>query len=419
MIERFISRTLESYLATFRVVLLVGARQAGKSTLVKQMAQAKGLVYRTFDNALELQQASADPQGYIDNLPKPVVIDEVQRLPDVLLPIKMDVDSHTDKGRFFLTGSANILQLPKIADSLVGRMGVVQMFPLSQLEIESQLELESEKDKENNFIHRLFALDFPLSHYQPSSRSEIIARIQRGGYPEVVLASPEQRQLWFDSYVTTLIQRDIREVANIADITAMTQLLTLLATRPSSLLNSAALSRDLNLATTTLRRYLSLLETIHLVDILPSWQRNFGKRLIKAAKISLHDTGIICALLGIENGYFERNNTFLGHVLESFVLAELRKLASWSKYHSRVRFYHYRSQSRSEVDIIMELSNRSFVGLEVKLSQSINLKDFTALSELRDKLEHFHRGIIFYQGTEVRRFAEKLYAVPLQALWQN
>lgn len=410
MIERFVKNIIDAYLTTFRVVMVVGARQAGKSTLVQQIAQEKGFIYRTFDDAIELSNAAVDPQSYIDYIAKPVVIDEVQRLPEVLLPIKRDVDTHTDKGRYFLTGSANVMQLPTVADSLAGRMGVIQMFPLAQAEIEGV---------QNTFVDMLFSDALPLYHYQPISQTEVVQRLLQGGYPEVGSLAEAHRQLWFDSYTNTLIQRDVRDVAKIEGITEIPRLLTLIALRTSTLLNTASLSRDIDMPTTTLRRYLSLLETIHLVDILPSWQRNFGKRLVKSPKVSLTDTGIIAALMGIDAEYLERNRTFLGQMLESFALAELRKLASWSTHHSRLSFYHYRSSSQREVDILLELANRSLVGIEVKLSQSISLKDFAGLVELRDTIDHFHRGIVLYHGTEIRTFADKLYAVPLQALWQK
>jgi len=224
MLNRFIEEVVSQYLATFRVVLLVGARQAGKSTLVKEIAKDRGLTYRTLDNATELSRASTDPQGYIRNLDKPVVIDEVQRLPELLLPIKLDVDEHSNKGRYFLTGSANVLQLPKVADSLAGRMGILQMFPLSQSEMEGT---------ESNFVNKVFTDEFTYASYEAISRDEIIQRIKQGGYPENIGLDSNQRQLWFDSYVNTMIQRDIRDISNIEGLTDVPRLLTLLATRTS------------------------------------------------------------------------------------------------------------------------------------------------------------------------------------------
>ena len=409
MIERKIGVDIRRKLQVFRVLMLIGARQTGKSTEVKKIVKSLGLQYRTFDNAQELGAAAADPQGYILGIDKPVVIDEVQRLPEVFLPIKLDVDEMTDKGRYLLTGSANVMNLPKIADSLAGRIGVIRMFPLAQAEIE---------ESNTNFIDKIFAEEFTYKRYEEETRSRLIERIITGGYPEPLHLIGRDRQDWFDSYVTTMIQRDIRDITNIEGIVEIPKVLHLLASRTATLLNTASISRGLDMPTTTLRRYLSLLESIFLIDMLPAWKANLGKRLIKSPKCSLTDTGLICSLLGIEQGYFERNATFLGQLLESFVLMELRKLASWSETTSNISFFHYRTTSNIEVDIVMEIGLRQLVGVEVKLSQSVSKKDFVGLENLRDSVDNFHRGIVLYNGTDVYPYGDRLYAVPIQALWQ-
>jgi uncharacterized protein len=406
VIKRAIEAQFQEALEHSPVVLLLGARQVGKSTLAQKLAKDKSLPYITFDEATSLSAASLDAQGYIQGLQPPLVLDEVQRVPEVFLPIKLDVDSHRQTGRYVLTGSANVLSLPRLADSLAGRMQLIRLYPLSQQEIEGH---------QANFIDSAFQANFGSSQ-RPTDLPDLINRILSGGYPEALDKTPRWRKKWFESYLSTIMQRDIRDLSHIEGLRDMPRLFNVLAARSSTLLNTTALSRDVGLAASTLKRYLSLLEAIFLLQFVPAWTSNISKRTIKSPKILLADTGLVCSLLGLDASYLQSNHTLLGQLLESFVTLELLKQASWSE--AEPGLYHYRSQRQSEVDIVLEGPAGRILGIEVKLSQSIDAQAFRGLAELQAELgERFHRGIVLYSGAQVVPFGKKLLAVPLHRLW--
>lgn len=407
-----ITRLIEPYLYEARqaspITLILGARQVGKSTLAKKIAHEEGLPYITFDEATNLSAASLDPQGYILALEPPVILDEVQRVPEIFLPLKLAVDKNRRAGHYLLTGSANVLSLPKLADSLAGRLQIIQLYPLAQQELEGGM---------TNFVDTAFGGEF-TGTAQSQSVEDLIERILIGGYPEAIDKSKRTRRKWFEGYITTILQRDIQDLAKIEGLRDMPRLLNILAARTSTLLNTTALSRDVGLPATTLKRYLSLLEAIFLLHFLPAWTSNVSKRIIKSPKLLLADTGLVCSLLGLDTDYLLHNRTLLGHLLESFIALELMKQASWSEVEPKL--YHYRTQRRSEVDIVLEGAAGRMVGIEAKLSQTLTQKAFEGLRELEAELaDKFHRGIVLYSGTQVIHFSDKLVAVPIQKLWSQ
>ena len=310
MLKRNIEPLLRQALADTPVVLLTGARQTGKSTLVEGLA-GNGYAprYVTLDDLTVLAAARQDPAGFIAGLSEgngvvvPVIIDEIQRAPDLFLPIKLSVDRKRTPGRFLLTGSANVMTLPRLADSLAGRMETITLWSLSQGEIGGLKE---------SFIDQVFAPEFKLPARVREGRTELISRVARGGYPEVLTRTTEsRRRAWFSAYLTTILQRDVRELANIEGLTELPRLLTLLAGRTASLLNLADVSRALSMPQTTLKRYLSLLEAIFIVQPVPAWSVSRGKRLVKASKLALCDTGLLTYLLGVsEERLAEDNQTW-------------------------------------------------------------------------------------------------------------
>ena len=409
MIQRNIQAAVRRAMADTPVVLLNGARQTGKTTLAQELATAPGSQYFTLDDAATLALAAGDPAGFIRNLTGPVVIDEIQKAPDLFPAIKRAVDQHRQPGRFLLTGSANVMTLPRLSESLAGRMEIIPLFPFSAGELAGQRE---------GFVQRLFngTLAKPKAN---SANDNLPARLVRGGYPEAVQRKADDRRAaWFAAYISTILQRDVRELARVDGLHALPNLLKLLAARTSGLLNLADVGRDASLPHTTLTRYLALLETVFLVHRLPAWSPNLGKRLVKAAKLHLVDTGLACHLVGTDAQRLSADRSLLGRMLETFVVGELRKQLSWADPHTTL--YHFRTAAGAEVDVLLEKADGTVAGVEVKASATVAASDFAALKELRDQLgKRFRAGVVLYTGDQVIPFGDKLWLVPLPALWRE
>ncbi|MCK5922152.1 MAG: ATP-binding protein, partial [Methylococcales bacterium] len=327
MYARNIESELHSALADTPVVLLNGARQTGKSTLAQGYAKASSTPYVTLDDATQLAAATSDAQGFLAGLGDRAVIDEVQKAPGLFPAIKMSVDQDRRPGRFLLTGSANVLLLPQISESLAGRMELITLWPLSQGELHGRQE---------RFLDSVFTEK--LSLLQDSEAFDLKGAVLAGAYPEVIQrAKGKRRDAWFAAYITALLQRDVRDLANIDGLTVMPRLLSLLAARVGGLLNMSELSRSSGIPNSTLKRYLSLMQATYLLQPLPAWSSNLGKRLIKSPKIHLIDSGLAAHLAGITHQSLDRDPVFFGHLLETFVVSELRKQIGWSG--GRVNLY--------------------------------------------------------------------------------
>jgi predicted AAA+ superfamily ATPase len=413
MLPRALQPALEAALADTPVVLLHGARQTGKTTLARSI-DPKRRRYITLDDGAALAAAASDPDAFIAGLDGPVVIDEVQRAPGLFRAIKATVDRDRAPGRFLLTGSANVLALPRASESLAGRMQILTLWPMSQGELDGRRE---------RFIDSLFDPDKPaaaaLAATTSSAATTVLDRILRGGFPEAASRdNPDRRAAWFESYVSTILQRDVRDLANIESLTAMPALLGVLAARSSGLLNSADLSRSLSIPATTLKRYLALLEAVFLFVPLPAWTGNIGLRAAKAPKAMLGDTGLAASLLGADQGRLTADPALLGSLLESFVAMELRKQAGWSR--TRVRLHHFRTHSGREVDIVLEATDGRIAGVEVKAGRAVSPDDFAGLRTLAETAgRKFRAGIILYGGSETVQFGPGLLAAPHSALWQG
>ena len=388
------------------MAFLAGARQTGKSTLVNALEGQMAL--RSLDDLGDLASAKADPVGFIASLGDRAILDEIQRAPELLLPIKASVDRDRRPGRFVLTGSANILTLPKVSESLAGRMEILTLWPLAQAELEDAL---------SGFVDACFTgrpQDLSLA---PGSRTELIERAFRGGYPEV-LSRPTQeaRTRWFQGYLTTLIQRDLRDLAGIEGLAHLPRLLQAVAHRVGSPLNVADMSRTLAMNQVTLKRYLTLLETLYLLVQLPPWFENLGKRLARTPKLYLNDPGLLAHLLGLEPGAMGSQPASLGPVLETFVVMELLKMAPWSR--TRPGLFHMRTSTGTEVDVILEDRKRDLVGIEVKAAATASEADFKGLRMLRDGVgNRMTCGLLLYCGMDILPFGQGLWALPVQALW--
>lgn len=408
---RHIAPLLTDALSDTPVVMINGARQSGKSTLaqVQSTSTSTPRQYLTLDDAVVLNAAKSDPAGFINGLQGAVTLDEVQRVPELFLAIKAAVDRQRQPGRFLLTGSANVLLLPGIADSLAGRMEVLSLWPLSSAEMVDSARL--------NRVDALFAGDWSALLVPPCERDALLERLLAGGFPDAVIrTSARRRAAWFDNYIQAVLQRDVRELANIEQLTEIPNLLALLATRSGTLLNFAELSRTAAIAQSTLKRYFALLEMLFLVVRVPSWERNAGKRLVKAPKVFLPDSGLLNYLMGTTLESLSAKPGLPGGVVETFVLAELLKHLAFSE--ARLSLWHYRTQTNIEVDFVLENRLGQITGIEVKASATVDGKDFKGLRHLQEtEAAIFQRGIVLYGGREVVPFGENLWAVPLSLWW--
>ncbi len=409
MISRHATQRLLDGLRDTPVVYLQGARQTGKSTLVRALAeQRRPAAYLTLDTAAVFAAAVEDPENFIAGLDRPVVIDEAQRVPALALAIKAAVDADRRPGQFLLTGSASVLSLSKLSESLAGRMELHTLWPFSQGELSAARE---------TFVDRVFAEKLLTPEATPETEFSLIDRICKGGYPEIqARKSPARREAWFDFYIDSILQRDVRDLANIERLSEIPQLLALLASRVAQPVNFADLARTLAIPQTTLKRYMALMETTFLVRLLPAWFSNIGKRLAKAPKLLLIDTGLLAHLLEANANRLRRDRTLLGHVLENFAAMELVKQLGWSA--RRCRLFHFRTESGAEVDLVLEDRAGRLVGIEVKCAASLQRRDFLGLETLAELSgRRFVRGVLLYTGATVVPFGKKLRALPLSQLW--
>ncbi|MBP7514380.1 MAG: ATP-binding protein [Flavobacteriales bacterium] len=391
------------------VVLVNGARQTGKTTLVKEVAAKRKASYVTLDDHASLDAALNDPAGFIAGLGGFAVIDEVQNAPNIFRAIKASVDRDRRPGRFLLTGSANVLVLPKLGDSLAGRMEIVTLYPMAQDELAG---------RKSGFIDAAFGKRLPITPLTHCDRSKLARKVFAGGYPEVMgRAESARRNAWYKAYVTGILQRDVRDISNITDLTAMPKLLAQLAMRSSGLMNLADIGRGIDAPHTTLRRYLALLEATFLHVPLRPWTANRSNRLVKAEKIHLSDSGFAAHLCGIRSaGDLGKSDRF-GNLLETFVVGELRKMNGWSKTFTEA--YHFRNEKAREVDVVLEDTAGRVVGIEVKASSSIGSDDLIGLKQLREIAgKKWVRGIVLHSGPAITGFDKDLHAVPMSAMWE-
>jgi hypothetical protein len=425
MLRRTLTGNIELALTDTPVILLHGARQTGKTTLAHSLARDGGTSrYVTLDDPAALAAALQNPRGFLEGLrgrnapmtkaggaarTGPAVLDEVQRAPDLFPVMKLLVDQNRRPGMFLITGSANVLLLPKLSESLAGRMEIATLWPLSQGEIEGVRE---------TFIDAAFSAKFANRLPNTRKSDDLTARLLRGGYPDAFRRADARRRAWFDGYLTTILQRDVRDLANIDGLTLMPRLLALLASRAGGLLNFADLSRSMSIPQSTLKRYMTLLQTVFLIYPLQPWSTNVGLRLVKSPKMYLNDTGLLSYLLGLDKKRLARDPAIKGLLLENFVVMELVKQAGWSK--TKPSAWFYCTSAGREVDMVLEGPSGDVVGIEVKASASVTGDDLKGLRSLAEAAgKKFLRGIVLYTGTEVVPFDKHTHAVPVETLGQG
>lgn len=409
LLPRHAERVVGEALRDTRVVLVNGARQCGKSTMVQLMGLEHSAEWRALDRAVTRRAAQEDPAGFVD-LPGAMIIDEIQRVPELLLAIKERVDADPRPGRFLLTGSARVRGLRGLPDALPGRMETIELWPFSQGEIDGT---------PDRFIDAAFAHGPDLHHVSAVGRAEYAERVVRGGFPEAVArTAPRRRERFFDSYVSDLISRDVSQLSEIERTSEMRALIRLLAARSGQLLVPSALGSDVKLPQRTVVRYLDLLEEVFLIKRIPAWSRNLSTRATGTPKVVMVDSGMAANLLDADAGSLIRPGGAFGPLLEGFVLMELARQLSWSD--ERVELSHYRTRDKVEVDAVLENRRGQVVGLEVKAASTVRAEDFRGLRHLAERLgDDFVTGFVLYTGDQTLPFGPRLRAVPVSALWQT
>ena len=395
------------------VVFVNGPRQAGKTTLAQSLA-AKDFPadYISFDNATQMAAAAASPETILSSRKGPLIIDEVQLVPDIFRALKIVVDNlrlaneGRVNGRFLLTGSANIMALPKLSDPLVGRMSVKTLLPFAGCEA---------LGGRGDFLKRVFTLDFSGLTTDQTPLNDVM---RVATFPEISGRQIRERGEWFDGYLTTMLQRDVRMLSELEKIAVLPTLLRLLAARAGSLMNDAAIARDAGLNPVTSKSYRAILQAMFLTFDVQPWYRNISKRLVKSPKGYLTDTLLLCHLLEWNpDDLRDRRPDVYGHVVENFVATELTKLLTFTNL--RARLLHFRTSDNKEVDFVLERPDGRLAGIEVESSDTLRSGDFNGLKILQAATgEDFISGIVLYTGRDVVPFGEKLLAVPVGALWQ-
>lgn len=407
---RFARALLNEALQDTPAVLIHGPRQCGKTTLARSVGDAAGYSYISFDDDVLRASIEADPVGFVADLPDKVVLDEVQRVPKLFTALKVAIDRDRRPGRFILTGSANVLLLPRLADSLAGRLEILRLHPLAQSELAA---------RQSNFLDALFGDGFKANHKGHRSGRDLAERIAAGGYPAALARpSPHRRAIWYRDYIETMVQRDVRDLARISSLEVLPRLLTMAAGQTARLLNVADLASPFQLSRPTIRDYVTLLARVFLLEELPPWHNNRLSRLIKTPKLHLGDTGLACSLLGVDAAALWTDRTLLGHLLETFIFQELRRQAGWRS--DPIIFHHYRDKDGVEVDIVLEGSGQRVAGVEVKAAATVTTKDFRGLRKLKEITgKRFTGGVVLYDGEVTTPFGDGLFAVPIRNLWEG
>lgn len=405
LFPRFAAELVTTALKDTPVVMVTGPRQCGKTTLVRDLV-ASNREFMTLDDDTVLAAARSDPTGLVRGLNR-TTIDEVQRVPDLLRAIKRSVDDDRRAGRFLLTGSANILTLPQVSESLAGRMEIVNLLPLSRAEI---------RGRKPTFLKSAF--ESKLSKAAEMMVGEdLVETVLIGGYPEMLRRrDPKRRQAWARDYVKAIVQRDVREVAEVEKLEHMPRLLQVLAHHSGRLTNFTEMGGQIGFDDKTTRRYVSILEQLFLVRRVEPWFRNQLKRLVKTPKLHFLDSGLLATLLGATTERVARDRSIFGTMLETFVFSEVLKQASWLGETCAV--YHYRDKDQNEVDLVIEAGDGALIGIEVKASATVNAGDFKGLRKLSDACgRDFRLGLVLYDGAKPVPFGDRLIAAPMPCLW--
>ncbi len=405
---RQIEPRLVEALADSPAVLIHGPRQCGKTTLARMVGSTRGYRYVTFDDDVVRDAAQDDPLGFAAGLPERVILDEVQRAPSLFSALKLEIDRRRTPGRFLLTGSTHVLLVPRLSDSLAGRLETLRLHPLAQCELEQH---------GSGFLDALFSGELPIERSERLG-GQLPDRIVAGGYPAALTRPPGRRRAnWYHNHVEALVQHDVRDLASIRRLEVLPRLLAGAAGQTARMFNASDLAAPFEVTRPTIRDYTTLLERVFLLERLPAWHGNRLSRLVKRPKLHLCDTGIASALLGMDGPALAHDRTLFGQLFESFVYQELRRQASWNDAH--LSFHHFRNKDGVEVDIVIEGGAGRIAGVEVKASGTVRSADFRGLRKLQGALgDRFAGGVVVYDGEATVPFGARMHAVPVRKLFE-
>lgn len=390
-----------------RVVMVMGARQVGKSTLTRSIAETEHRAdILSLDDRTTRAAAIQDPTSFVAALERPALIDEVQRSPDLLLAIKDVVDRDQRPGRFLLTGSANVLTHPKVADALTGRMETIQLWPLAESEVEQG---------NGRLVDTLFSGHAPRIEDAPVGMQAVVGRLARGGYPEARRREGRRRLRWYESYLETTFDRDLRDLSEARRLDEMPRLLRLVAAQAANLFSARSVAGRLAIDHKTVASYVELLETVFLVRRIPPWRPGLGSREVHTPKIYVVDSGLFAYLVGADANRIATDQQVRGKALENFVAMETLRQLGWAE--TSARQFHYRDD-RDEIDVVLENVAGELVAIEVKAAATVDPSDYRVLSKLRDaRRGTFVAGAVLYTGPRTIPLSERIWAVPLSSLW--
>lgn len=405
---RRLAGPIEDALADTPVVVVAGPRQAGKSTLAEHVVAGHAGTWLSLDDAATLDAARTDPVGFVAGRTGLTGIDEAQRVPELLLAVKAQVDRDRRPGRFLLTGSTRLLGAPGLADSLAGRMEALTLWPFTQAEL-------TDPGGSTGLIDAAFGGDLAGPRLPTAARADVMARAVRGGYLPALARTDRRRTAWYDSYVSGVIDREVRAVTEATYLRELPRLLRLVASRTSGELNITDVARDLGLSRPTTDSYLAHLEAVFLVQTVPAWSTNLTARVVQRPKVGLTDTGLAARLLG---GRLSTDDHLAGRLVETFVTNEVRAQAEWSL--TRPQLFHYRDRDGGEVDLVLESGDGRVVGIEVKAGATVRAEDLRGLRLLERRLgDDFAAGVVLCTGPGPVHLGGRLWTVPMSALWSN
>jgi len=405
--SRWQENTIEDALKSRRVLLLSGARQCGKTTLAKQIA-TKDTIYRTLDDLAMRQLAINDPQGFVKHTGKMLIIDEVQRAPDLLSTIKLAVDENTEPGQYLLTGSANIQSLPGVQESLAGRIRKIRLRPLAQGEL---------LGKHPTFLENAFKQKFMVPKNIVYDRKTTLDFAFRGGFPEAIKLKQNERQQWHKDYIAALLERDLKDIAHITRLNAMRKLINVLAAWSSKFIDISAIGSGLSIRRPTIESYMNALEALYIVESVQPWTRTDYERVGKQSKLYMADSGLMASILRWHIDQVELDADRSGKLIETFIFNELASQVDASN--GKYELLHYRDREQREIDFIIEREDHALLGIEVKAGSAISTTDFKHLKWFKDNIAKTKPfvGIVLYSGEHAGSMGDNLWAVPFGSLW--
>lgn len=402
---RWAKNLVEESLSERRVVVISGARQCGKTTLTKQVL-SKDITYRTLDDTNMFSIAKESPADFVKHNKKTMIIDEIQKVPELISEVKIVVDNNNRYGQFILTGSADIFALPQVTESLAGRVKNIRLRTLTEGEI---------LGTKPNFIEKILKKDFP-SQIEGYDKKKILELAIRGGYPEIIYLPQKSRKNWYRDYINTLIIRDLKNIANIRRADILNKLISALAAWSAKYINTAEICSYLEISKNTLIEYVNLLENLYLCERVSAWTKTDYDKVGKKDKIYMSDTGLMTSILNWHYDEIELNSDRCGKLVETMIFKELATLVDLNPEYS---LYQYRDSKKREIDFIIETENNEIIAIEVKSGSRVMSDDFKHIKWFRDNLVKNKKftGIVLYTGQNTLPFGKDLLCIPMALLW--